>query len=107
MIKMGESTVVRNTPSLGAARAELTHCPVGGYRARHDCPDGGQWIGPAQPDEGAAWSDGIRHERVCERGHEATREGTRSGVQTHSPGMTFERRTGRRETDLPKGEPCE
>jgi hypothetical protein len=106
MITMSESFVVRNTPALGAARAELTHCPVGGYRARHDCPDGGQWIGPAQPDEGAAWSDGIRHERACERGQAATREGGRSGVQTHSPGVTFERCNGRRETDLPKGEPC-
>lgn len=102
---MDELAVVRNTPSLGAARAELTRCPVGGYRARHDRLNGGQRIGPAQPDEGAAWSDGIRHERVCERGHEATREDTRSGVRTHSPGMTFERRTGRRGTDLPKGEP--
>lgn len=107
MIKMGESTVVRNTAALGASRAELTHCPIDGFRARHDCPDGGQWIGPAQPDEGGAWADGIRHERVCERGHAATREGARPGVQTYSPGMTFERRTGRRETDLPKGEPCE
>jgi hypothetical protein len=107
MITMSESFVVRSTPALGASRAELTHCPVDGYRARHACPDGGQWIGAAQPDEGAAWSDGIRHERVCERGTTATREGSRSGVQTHSPGMTFERRNGRRGSGLPKGEPCE
>jgi hypothetical protein len=102
MITMSESFVVRNTPALGASRAELTHCPVDGYRARHTCPDGGRWIGAARPDEGAAWSDGIRHERVCERGTAATRESGRSGVQTHSPGVAFERRNGRRWSDLPK-----
>lgn len=99
MIKMGESTVVRNTVALGASRAELTHCPTDGFRARHDCPDGEQWIGSAQLDEGSAWSDGIRHERTC--------EGRRSGVQTHSPSVAFDLRTGPRPVGVPQGEPCE
>lgn len=97
---MTESTVVRNSPILGASRAELTGPSIDGFRARHDCPDGGQWIGPARPDEGGAWSDGINHERACERGHRT------GGVQTHTTGVTFERRNGRRDEALPKGEPC-
>jgi len=66
MIEMTESTVVRNTPMLGAMRAEIGHRgPIGGLRARHACYDGSTWIGPVRNHEATAWSDGIAHERRC------------------------------------------
>lgn len=62
---MTDSVVVRNTPSLGALRSELTCDPIDGFRARHDCPDGGQWIGAARVTEFEAMADAANHERAC------------------------------------------
>lgn len=102
MITMSDATVVRNGTDVAPLRSAMTHDVLTGFRARHDCPDGGQWIGAARPTEFEAWGDAASHEAACRHRHHGTR-----GVQSHSPSHTYPPAPRRREAALPKGEPCE
>jgi hypothetical protein len=93
---MSDVTVVPNTSTLTPLHSAMTHDPLTGFRARHDCPDGGQWIGAPRPSEFEAWGDAASHEAACRHRQHRT-------VPARLPRVTA--RGGY--YNIPAGEPCE
>lgn len=80
---MKSVTVVRSEPVPLFERAELPSNTFtgAGWRARHGCPSGGLWYGPARELEAEAVRDAVAHERACTRRREEALRQVNHGLQ--------------------------